>query len=118
MLKRICTAKISGARVTRAVLRYEGSLGIDSDVLRAAGILPYEMVLVANLRNGRRFETYAIAEPAGGGGICLYGGAARMGAAGDEIIIMAHGLLTAAEAARFQGPRVVRLGPRNRVGRK
>ncbi len=113
MLKRMCTAKIANAFITQSQLHYDGSCGIDSGVLEASGILPYEMVLIANVTNGRRFETYTIPEPKGSGNFCLYGGAAHMGAPGDEIIIMAYGYLDAADLAGFKAPKVVRLGPKN-----
>jgi len=73
------------------------------------------MVLIANVTNGRRFETYTIPEPAGSGAFCLYGGAAHMGAPGDEIIIMAYGYLNEAELAKFKGPKVVRLAAKNKL---
>ena len=115
MLKRMCTAKIANAYITKAELHYEGSCGIDASVLEASGILPYEMVLIANVTNGRRFETYTIPEPAGSGAFCLYGGAAHMGAPGDEIIIMAYGYLNEAEIAKFKAPKVVRLAAKNKL---
>ncbi len=115
MLKRMCTAKIAYATVTQSVLKYDGSMGIDSSILVASGIHPYEMVLIANVTNGRRFETYTIPEPAGSGNFCLYGGAAHMGKVGDELIIMAYGYLDAAELARFTGPKVVKVGPHNKL---
>ena len=113
MLKRMCTSKIANAFVTKAVLHYEGSLGVDASILDAAKILPYEMVLIANVTNGRRFETYTIPEPKGSGNFCLYGGAAHMGQPGDEIIIMAYGYLNPDELSDFKGPRVVRLAAQN-----
>ena len=113
MLKRMCTGKIAKAIVTKAEVEYDGSMGIDSSILVASGIHPYEMVLIANLANGRRMETYTIPAPAGSGEIGLYGGAAKLGALGDELIIMAYGYMDAAEISRFKGPRVVRLGPGN-----
>jgi len=115
MLKRMCTSKIANAFITKAELHYEGSCGIDASVLEAAAILPYEMVLIANVTNGRRFETYTIPEPPGSGAFCLYGGAAHMGAPGDEIIIMAYGYLNEAEIAKFKGPKVVRLAAKNKL---
>ena len=113
MLKRMCTAKIANAYVTVSKLHYEGSCGVDSRILKAAGIQAYEMVLIANVTNGRRFETYTIPEPPGSGAFCLYGGAAHMGQPGDELIIMAYGYLSPAEVKRFKAPRVVRLGAKN-----
>ena len=116
MLKRMCTAKIANAFVTQAVLHYEGSLGVDASILEAAKIQPYEMVLIANVTNGRRFETYTIPEPKGSASFCLYGGAAHMGQPGDEIIIMTYGYLDAEEVLRFKGPQVVRLAAHNKLG--
>jgi aspartate 1-decarboxylase len=113
MLKRMCTAKIANAFITKSQLHYDGSCGIDEKVLKAAGILPYEMVLIANVSNGRRFETYTIPEPPGSGNFCLYGGAAHMGQPGDELIIMAYGYLEPGEVEAFKKPRVVRLGDKN-----
>lgn len=115
MLKRMCTAKIADARVTKAAAHYDGSLGVDAKLMKAVGILPYEMILVSNVTNGKRFETYAIPEPAGSGNVCLYGGAARMGKRGDEIIIMAYGYVTAAKAKRHPKPRVIHVKGRNRL---
>src|SRR3979409_2474796 len=103
MLKRMCTAKIANAYVTKGEQHYEGSCGIDASVLEASGILPYEMVLIANVTNGRRFESYTIPAPRGSAAFCLSGGAAHMGAPGDEIIIMAYGYLNEAEIAKFKG---------------
>lgn len=115
MLKRMCTAKIANCYVTKSEQHYEGSCGIDASILEAAGILHYEMVLIANVTNGRRFETYTIPEPAGSGNFCLYGGAAHMGAPGDELIIMAYGYLNEAELQKFKSPRVCRLGDKNKL---
>jgi aspartate 1-decarboxylase len=115
MLKRFCTAKISNAVVTKATVKYEGSLGIDSAILKAAGIRPYEMALIANCTNTKRFETYLIPEPEGSGAVCLYGGAAHMGQPGDELILMITAFLEPAEAAVFEGPKVVKLAPGNRL---
>ena len=113
MLKRMCTAKIANAFITKTALHYEGSCGIDESVLKASGILPYEMVLIANVTNGRRFETYTIPEPRGSGAFCLYGGAAHMGKPGDELIIMAYGYLSPGELRKFKAPKVVRLAAKN-----
>ncbi len=115
MLKRLCTAKVANLIVTKAELHYEGSLGLDRAIPRASGIRAYEMVLIANVANGRRFETYAIPEPEGSGACSLYGGAAHMGAKGDELIVMAYGYFQPPEIEFFQGPVVVRLRPDNRV---
>ena len=81
-------AKLHQACVTDAEVAYEGSLGIDVELMEAVGIYPYEKVLLANIANGSRLETYAIAEPFGSRRIVLNGAAALLGSVGDRVIIM------------------------------
>ena len=81
-------SKIHKARLTQAVLHYEGSLAIDIEIMNAAQILPYERILIVNITNGERLETYAIPEEAGSKVFCLNGAAARRGEPGDIITIM------------------------------
>lgn len=107
-------AKLHQARVTHADIEYEGSLGIDSELMEAVGLHPYEKVLVSNINNGHRFETYVIAEPFGCRRMVLNGAAARLGAVGDRVIIMAFCMVE--ESIVREGkhrPRVLRLDDRN-----
>lgn len=93
MIRLMCKSKIHRARITKADLHYEGSIGIDKDLLKASNIYPNEIVQVVNINNGARFETYAIEETAGSGAIGLYGAAAHLGKAGDLVIILSYGLI-------------------------
>lgn len=113
VLRCMLLAKIHRATVTDTNLNYEGSITIPRDVVEAAGLLPGEHVLVANLATGERFSTYVMigSEP---GRFCLNGAAARLGASGDRIIIMAFGWLDAQEATRHR-PRIVLLDEANRI---
>ena len=79
MLRVMMKSKIHRATITQAELHYEGSLTISAELMRAADILPYEMVHVYNVSNGNRFETYAIEGEENTGVICLNGAAARQG---------------------------------------
>lgn len=107
-------SKLHQACVTHADVNYEGSLGIDIELMEAVGLHPYEKVLVANISNGHRFETYAIPEPFGSRRIVLNGAAARLGRAGDRVIIMSFAWLDEAEARPGRHrPRVLRLDERN-----
>ncbi|MGD8512337.1 MAG: aspartate 1-decarboxylase [Deltaproteobacteria bacterium] len=90
MIRTLLKSKIHRARVTHVDIDYEGSLGIDGDLMKAADILPYELVQVYNISNGERFETYAIEEQPSSGMIALKGAAARKGARGDLIIITCY----------------------------
>ncbi|MBM4275006.1 MAG: aspartate 1-decarboxylase [Deltaproteobacteria bacterium] len=114
MLRVMMKSKIHRATVTEANLHYEGSLTVDSDLLRAADILPYEMVHIYNVSNGERFETYSIEGEAGSGVVCLNGAAARKGAPGDLIIITTYASYTAAEL-RSHKPKVVLVDGQNRL---
>src|SRR5688572_9025174 len=99
-------AKLHRLRVTEADLYYEGSITLDTDLLKAAGILPYEKVQVVNVNNGSRLETYTIPGEAGSRIVCLNGPAARLGARGDEVIVIAYADMTPQEARKHR-PRVV-----------
>ena len=60
MRRHFLIAKLHQARVTCADLEYEGSFGIDQDILDAAGILENEVVHIYNIDQGTRFSTYEI----------------------------------------------------------
>lgn len=107
-------AKLHHLRVTQADKEYEGSLTIDEDLMDAVGIVNYEKILVANLDNGKRFETYAIRGPRGSGVACLNGAASYMGAVGDRLIVMVW-CRKAEEECRVHQPKIVRLDARNRI---
>src|SRR3990172_3178863 len=115
----ILRAKLHQACITQADVDYEGSLGIDIELMEAVGIYPYEKVLVANINNGSRLETYAIPEPFGSRRMVLNGAAARLGSVGDRIIVMAFCWLE--ESVLREGkhrPPVLRLAERNEPVRR
>ncbi len=94
--------KLHQARVTHAVLEYEGSCAIDQDLLDAAGILEYEQIQIYNIDNGERFTTYAIAGERGSHIISVNGAAAHKAGVGHRVIICAYVGLSAAEAQVFK----------------
>ena len=87
MLKKVLTGKIHQARVTQCNLNYVGSITIDEDLLRATGMYANEFVMIADIDNGARFETYVIKGEAGTGIIGINGAAAHLVNRGDRIII-------------------------------
>jgi aspartate 1-decarboxylase len=109
-------SKIHRAAVTGASLHYEGSLTVPADIAEMVGLLPYEKILVGNLQNGERFETYVIYGAAGMGQIELNGATAHLGAIGDRLTIMSFARLTL-EEAKAHRPRVALLDAQNRVVR-
>ena len=110
-------AKIHRAVVKQADLDYVGSITIDSRLLRESGILEYEKVEIADIDNGSRFETYAIAGEEGSGIICLNGAAAKCVNVGDKVIIMAYAQMTP-EEAKAHKPTVIFVDDNNHIVRK
>jgi aspartate 1-decarboxylase len=107
-------SKLHRAVVTSGSLNYEGSLGIDEDLMDQAGLLPYERILCGNMSNGNRFETYAIPVRRGSGDIIMNGAVARLGQAGDRLTIMSFCVVDARKANRWK-PKVLVLGKGNKV---
>jgi aspartate 1-decarboxylase len=114
MLVQLLKSKIHRATVTGASLQYEGSLTIAEDLIEQAGLQPYERILVGNLANGNRFETYVIKGRRGSGAIELNGAVAHLGRIGHKVTIMSFAAFTPAAAKRWR-PQVIVLGPKNRV---
>lgn len=114
MLRTILNGKIHRATVTGADLDYIGSITIDEDLLRAADMLPFERVQVADVTNGARLETYIIAGEPGSGVVQLNGAAAHLVNVGDLVIIMAYAQVEDAEARGWQ-PKVVLVDEHNAI---
>jgi aspartate 1-decarboxylase len=94
MLRTFLRSKIHRARVTQADLNYEGSITVDTDLLEAAEIVPFEKVDIYNVTNGNRLATYVIPGVAGSGKICINGAAARLVKPDDIVILCCYGLFT------------------------
>jgi aspartate 1-decarboxylase len=114
MLREVLGGKIHRATVTQADLHYVGSLTLDEDLARAAGLTEGEKVQVVDITNGARLETYIIIGPAGGGDICINGAAAHLVHPGDLVIIMSFVLAEESELADYQ-PKVVHVDATNRI---
>lgn len=109
-------AKLHQARVTDANIEYKGSIGIDSELIALAGMYPYQKVLVVDIENGNRLETYIIPAEAGSREITLNGAAARLVSVGDRVIIIAFVDVDIPVPTDWD-PRVVMLDADNRVER-
>ena len=114
MFVKILKSKLHRARVTDAKLHYPGSLAVDSALMEAADILPYESVLVADVNNGNRLETYVVPAEAGSGEIVILGAAARLIQPKDIVIILGFGYVSPEEAGDFK-PKVVVLDENNKI---
>ena len=83
----VISAKLHGIKITESALHYHGSVTIDEDILRKAGIRPMEFVYIWNKASGARISTYVLPGEKGSGVVCLNGAAARSCQVGDEVII-------------------------------
>ena len=114
ILTNVIKAKIHKATITKKVIDYNGSIGIDKALLRASGMIPGERVQVLNFQNGSRLETYIIEEKENSGIIALYGPAARRGEIGDELCIISYALITSDEIPDFKS-KVVFVDKKNKI---
>ncbi|MDH3211258.1 MAG: aspartate 1-decarboxylase [Myxococcales bacterium] len=106
MTRTMLKSKIHRATVTEANVEYEGSVTIDSDLLRAADILPYEQVDIYDCSNGHRLQTYVIQGEAGSGEICVNGAAAHLVKPHDLVIICSYVQVDDVEARDWQARRI------------
>ena len=114
MLVKVLRGKIHRVVITEARVDYVGSITIDRDLMDAGGIVAGECVLVADLADGARFETYVMEGPRGSGVICINGAAARLVDVGDLAIIMAFGYVSL-ESAPAVKPKIVLVDEKNRM---
>lgn len=106
--------KIHRATVTATKVHYPGSIAIDTDLLEATGIRIYEAILLANVTNGERLETYVVPAPAGSGDVIILGAAARMFSAGDIVIMMNFAFYTPEEMDTHK-PKVICPDENNKI---
>ena len=114
MIRVMLKSKIHRATVTQADLHYVGSIAIDRSLMDAADLLEGEQVVIADITNGARLETYVIPAPAGSGIIGINGAAAHLVNEGDLVIIMSYAMVEDAEARSLK-PRVVHVDEKNRI---
>ena len=113
-MRMMLKSKIHRATVTDANINYEGSIAIDSKLMKAADIVVYEQVHVLNVNNGARFTTYAIEGKEGSGNICLNGAAARLGVKGDLLIILTYTDVPDMQLKDYK-PRIVHVNEKNEI---
>jgi aspartate 1-decarboxylase len=83
-------SKIHHCRVTQRELNYVGSVVIDSALMAKAQIEEYEQVVICNVNNGNRWETYAIAGLENSGIISVQGPGARLCEVSDMLVIITY----------------------------
>lgn len=110
----VLKSKIHRARVTGASVDYEGSMTIDAELIAKVGMVPYEKILVGNMANGERFETYIIEGQAGSGVVELNGATALLGKIGDQLTIMCFAVIDGSSAKTWT-PKVIVLNQDNSI---
>lgn len=110
----VCTGKLHRVHVTQARLDYEGSITIDSLLMKAAGIVPFQLLHINSLVNAAHWETYAIPGKSGSGEICLNGCPALLFKPGDQVIILSLEHVSRDEAAGLE-QKVVYVDEHNKV---
>ncbi len=114
MQRLMLKSKIHHARVTESNVDYEGSLSLPSDLMEAAGMLPFEKVHVYNVSNGERFSTYLIKGEAGANAVGVFGAAAHRARRGDKLIIVCYAILDEAEMDFFL-PKILLVDADNKI---
>jgi len=114
MFVTVLKSKIHMAKVTDTELFYEGSIMIDANLMKEAGLLSGELVQILNFDNGERFETYVIEGEAGSGIIGLRGPAARKGKIGNRVIIASYAMMDEKEAKKFKA-KIILLDDKNKI---
>jgi len=112
----VLRSKITEVTITKTVLFYNGSIGIDGAIMDRAHLCEGEKVHVLNYDNGERFITYTIRERSGSGAVILYGPAAHKGKRGDRICVLSYAQVPLDQARDFQ-PTVIAPHKKNRVRR-
>ena len=113
MFREMMKSKIHGARVIQCNLEYQGSLTVDSNLMEMADLIPNEKIQVVNVNTGGRFETYVIKGEPGSGMIGVNGGAARLAAKGDVILIISYAHMEEEKATSYS-PKVLLLDENNK----
>ncbi len=98
----VVKSKLHRVRITGADLHYIGSITIDQDLLDAAHMISGEKVVVVNVNNGSRLETYIIPGERGSGEVTMNGPAARLVQKGDVVIVFSYALMEFEKAKAFK----------------
>jgi aspartate 1-decarboxylase len=114
MMIEMMQSKIHRAVVSECNLNYEGSIGVDENLLIASNILPNQKVDVLNINNGERFSTYVIKEPKGSGTICINGAGARKAQKNDLVIIVAYSFFDESES-KTHIAKVIKVNNKNKI---
>lgn len=86
-MREVLKSKIHRASVSGVNENYIGSVIIDKELMEKANLIQYEKVLICNVSNGNRWETYVLEGEKGE--IDVQGAGAKLCKKGDIVIILA-----------------------------
>ncbi len=110
----ILKGKIHRATITDSDPDYEGSITLDPQLMAAAGIIEYEKILVADITNGNRLETYVIAGREGTGQVGINGAATQLINLGDLVILLTFRAVPAEDVSNYP-PKIILVDEQNRI---
>ena len=84
----VLRSKIHRAFVTGANPDYIGSIIIDRALMEKVDLWDYEKVLICDVTNGNRWETYVLPGDPGSGNVSVQGAGAKLCQKGDCLIIL------------------------------
>ena len=88
-MRTVLKSKIHRAFATDTNLDYVGSIIIDQTLMEKADLWEYEKVLICDVSNGNRWETYVLPGEKNSGVVSIQGAGARLCETGDCLIILA-----------------------------
>jgi aspartate 1-decarboxylase len=87
-MRNVLRSKIHRAYITDANADYIGSIIIDRELMERVDLWEFEKVLVCDVTNGNRWETYALPGERGSGTVSVQGAGAKLCNKGDCVIIL------------------------------
>lgn len=87
-MREVLKSKIHRCWVTARDTEYIGSISIDRQLMDMADLWDYEKVMICNVTNGQRWETYVLPAETASGVISVQGAGARLCEVGDCLIIL------------------------------
>jgi len=96
----LARTKIHRATVTDGSLNYQGSITLGKNLIKASGLIPFELVHINNLNNAAHWETYVI--PGEDNQVILNGPPARLFVPGDIIVVIAYSEFKESELYDFK----------------
>ncbi len=87
-MRNVLRAKIHRAFITDANPDYIGSIIVDRDLMEKVDLWEFEKVLICDVTNGNRWETYVLPGERGSGTMSVQGAGAKLCQKDDCVIIL------------------------------